>query len=50
MRGEVKIKIHPLVIHCYHFRTSQSSKSREYNLKRAAALKEDLNFTYKVSL
>ncbi|KAI0292755.1 hypothetical protein BC826DRAFT_1105360 [Russula brevipes] len=47
MRGEVKAKIRSLVLSEYEFRTSQSSKSREYNLKRAAALKDDLNFTYK---
>ena len=49
MRGEVKTKIRELVASTYRFRVSQSSKSREYNFKRAATLKEDLNFTYKVS-
>lgn len=50
MRGEVKTKICLLIPTEYDFRASQSSKSREYNLKRAAALKDDLNFTYKVTL
>jgi hypothetical protein len=49
MRGEVKSKIRLLVLHSYKFRPGQSIKTREHNLKRAAALKEDLNFTYKVS-
>jgi hypothetical protein len=49
MRGEVKTKIRPLVTSSYKFRISHSSKSREHNLKRAAALKENLNFTYKVN-
>jgi hypothetical protein len=50
MRGEVKSKIRSLVLTEYDFRTSQSSKSREYNLKQAAALKDNLNFTYRVTL
>jgi hypothetical protein len=49
MRGEAKAKIRCLIISEYGFRASQSSKSREHNLKRAAAIKEDLNFTYKVT-
>jgi hypothetical protein len=49
MRGEVKSKLRPLIVTTYRFHESQSSKSREFNLKKAAALKEDLNFTYKVS-
>jgi hypothetical protein len=49
MRGEVKTKIRHLVVSNYRFRDSQSSKSREYNLKRAATLKDELNFAYKVS-
>ncbi|KAI0282036.1 hypothetical protein BC826DRAFT_881974, partial [Russula brevipes] len=48
MRGEVKTKIRPLITPSYNFNISHSSKSREHNLKKAAALKENLNFTYKV--
>jgi Domain of unknown function (DUF6532) len=49
MRGEVKTKIRPLITPSYNFNISHSSKSREHNLKKAAALKENLNFTYKVN-
>ncbi|KAI0286189.1 hypothetical protein BC826DRAFT_874380, partial [Russula brevipes] len=48
MRGEVKTKIRQLIISSYQFRIKQSNKSREHNLKMAAILKENLNFTYKV--
>ncbi|KAI0287420.1 hypothetical protein BC826DRAFT_917178, partial [Russula brevipes] len=47
MRGEVKSKIRLLVLSSYDFNPSQTSTGREYNLKRVATLKEDLNFTYK---
>jgi hypothetical protein len=49
MRGEAKAKIRSLIVSEYKFHSSQSSKSREHNLKRAAALKIDLNFTYRVT-
>ncbi|KAI0298204.1 hypothetical protein BC826DRAFT_907102 [Russula brevipes] len=47
MRGEAKTKIRNLIASEYGFHPSQSSKTREHNLKRAAALKDDLNFTYR---
>ena len=49
MCGEVKTKIRNLIASEYGFLPSQSSKACKHNLKWAAVLKDDLNFTYKVT-